>query len=111
MTTKNIGGSILPSSDASILKPMEGRHGTFQVRAIAELDTHCLFYSQGSYNSVIAMHANGYSCHSLAKRIIEVWEGSKPAQHAIEQRDYINRCGGMTKDDATMQHVIRPEEY
>lgn len=102
--------SILPNSDTTILKPLEGKHGVFQVKWISELDTHGLFFSSGTYNSVIAMHHNGYSCHALAKRIIEVWQLSKPEQYAIDQYKYINACGGMTKDGATMNSIINPEQ-
>jgi hypothetical protein len=109
MNTKHIGGSILPSSDAMILKPLEGKHGNFQVKPIHGLDTHGLFLTRDGYTSLIAMHPNGYSCHGLAKRIIDVWQASRPAQYAIEQYKYINACGGMTKDDATMQGIIPPE--
>lgn len=38
-----IGGSYLPSSEPSILQLMPGQHGTFQVRALHELDTHGVY--------------------------------------------------------------------
>jgi hypothetical protein len=102
--------SILPSSDATILKPMVGKHGVLQVKAIEQLDTYGLFYTDGSYDSVIAMHSNGYSCHCLAKRIMEVWDGKHPASVAIAQYQFINSCGGMTKNDATMEYIINKSD-
>ena len=111
MTTKNIGGSILASSDASILKPMQGVFGTFQVKALQELDTHGLFLTDArGYTNLIAMHPNGYSCHNLAKRTCEVWKGEKPYEYAIEQYKYILACGGMTKEDSVMLCIIQQDK-
>ena len=111
MTTKNIGGSILASSDASILKPLQGKYGTFQVKPLPELDDHSLFLTEArGYTNLIALHPNGYSCHSLAERICAVWEAKKPCQYAIEQYKYILACGGMTKEDSVMLSIIQQEE-
>lgn len=80
---RNIGGSILPSSDPSILQPIQTRAGEVQVRVLAEQDTHGLF--QG--DTLLAQHPNGYSCHALAKRMRDM-------RDAASQADYIVRCGG-----------------
>lgn len=101
--THQIGGSVLASSDPSILQPMVGAHGTFQVRPCPELDTYCLFFEK----SELAMHPNGYSCHNLAKRILEVWEGKREVQYAMEQFDYILACGGMGRQRATAEFIVR----
>lgn len=107
MKTKNIGGSILHSSDASILAPLAGAFGTFQVKPLAELDTHGLFLTgPEGYAQLLAMHPNGYSCHALAKRMCEVWQGDKPYEYAIEQYKYILACGGMAKEESVMKHLI-----
>lgn len=78
---RNVGGSILPSNDAQILKP----RADLQVRVIAEHDTHGLF--RVSDGTLLARHPNGYSCAELMKRIIS---GKKPR----EQAEYIVMCGG-----------------
>jgi len=108
MKTKNIGGSILASSDASILKPLQGLFGTLQVKPLYELDDHGLFLTDDwGYTNLIAMHPNGYSCHNLAKRICDVWDGKRPVEYAIEQYKYILACGGMTKEDSVMLSIIQ----
>lgn len=96
---RNIGGSLLPSSDARILRPMPGRTGTFQVRALPELDTHGLFHD----TRLLVTHANGYSCHSLAERIL-----TGKIDHALEQFDYILACGGLGVARATIEELTRP---
>lgn len=80
---RHVGGSILPSNDRQILQPVVTRYGPVQVRVIAEEDTHGLFF----YDSLLAKHPNGYSCHALAKRM------DNPVQ-ALLQAEYIVRCGG-----------------
>lgn len=82
---KNIGGSILPSSNPQILRPMPFRGGVFQVVPDYEKDTHRL-----TFNGVtIASHPNGYSCHCLAERIIAGLPYKVQAQ-----ANYIVDCGG-----------------
>lgn len=86
---RNIGGSILPSSNPQILEPVETRHGALQVRVIASEDTHGLF--RVSDGALLAKHPNGYSCHTLAKRL-------RDGGDAADQADYIVACGGMVTD-------------
>lgn len=81
MSKRNIGGSILPSNDARILTPI----GPYRVRVIERDDTHGLFSLEA--DELLAEHPNGYSCYSLAERLL----ASKGAR---EQAEYIVRCGG-----------------
>lgn len=98
-----IGGSLLASSDSRILQPLTGKHGTFQVRPLPELDTHALFLD----GHILAMHPNGYSCRNLAERIIEVWEGRRAEAYALEQFDYILRCGGLGPQRGAVEYFAR----
>lgn len=100
---RRIGGSILPSSEPRILQPMQGVHGTLQVRPMPELDTHGLYLD----NLLLATHSNGFSCHALAERILAAWEGKREPAYALEQFDYILRCGGLGKDRETIEHIAR----
>lgn len=90
--SRNIGGSVLPSSDPQILQPIVCTFGTLQVRAMPELDTHMLFWSHDRYESMLAEHPNGYSCHNLAKRMVA---GNK--DKVRQQAQYLLDCGGMTR--------------
>lgn len=103
--SRNIGGSILASSDPLILKSIEGKHGTLQVRAVESLDTHALFLKRDAGESVIAMHPNGYSCHALANRLLAAWEGTGHYNLAMDQFDYILRCGGLGKSIESMLFI------
>jgi hypothetical protein len=102
--THNIGGSVLPSSDPSILEPLRGRHGTFRVRPMPELDTYGLVYNE---TTVLAMHSNGYACHSLAKRILTVWEGEMDISYAMAQFDHVMRCGGLGLQRSAIEYYAR----
>lgn len=91
--------SILPGSDAAVLRPKAGLFGTFETRPLPELETHGLFYARAAGEfagrfTLIAMHANGHSCDELAKRLIAAWD-SGDAKPAIEQFQYLLRCGGL----------------
>lgn len=90
MTTRHIGGSILPSSDPRILTALQCARGTLQVRALPDEDTHVLFLD----DRVVAEHPNGYSCRALAERIRDCWAGKCDAARVLEQFDHILRCGG-----------------
>ena len=91
----NIGRSILPSSCPAILEPVKCSFGVLQVRPQPEIDTHSLFLG----DTIIASHPNGFSCYSLAVRLQkQEWE------RAIEQANYIIRCGG-SSDLATIQNL------
>ena len=87
MRTRNIGGSILPSSSPQVLSPIATPKGTLQVREMLHLDTHGLFID----SRLVAMHPNGYSCRALAERI-----ASGDAGAVRQQAQYILDCGGMT---------------
>lgn len=93
--------SILPNSSPQILAALPGKHGTFQVRLIAGLDDHGLFFGE----SLIAIHNNGYSCHNLAERIIAAWENKGSVARAMEQFDYILRCGGLGKSRESVEWI------
>lgn len=94
--------SILPNSDMTILQPINTVHGVFHVKLIEGLDDHGLFFN----DSLLAIHNNGYSCHNLAKRIIEVWEGKRDRDYAIEQFDYILACGGMGRSKGSVEWIV-----
>lgn len=98
---RHIGGSILPSSDARILQPMKGAHGTFQVRPLPDLDTHGLFFD----DQLLVTHPNGYSSHSLAERILAVWAGSRDVAYVMEQYDYILQCGGLGRSRGAIEQI------
>jgi len=102
--THRIGGSILPSSDPSILMPRKGEHGTLQVRPLPELDTYGLFFNE---TQLIATHANGYSCHSLGERILAVWQGERDLSYAMAQFDYILSCGGLGLKRESVEYFAR----
>lgn len=102
--TRHIGGSLLPSSELRILQPQQGAHGTLQVRALPDLDTHGLFFNE---TSLLAMHPNGYSCFTLAERMLAAWEGKKPVTYALEQFDYILACGGLGKKRESIEFITR----
>lgn len=85
--------SILSNSAPYILTPMHGAHGVLQVKLIPLIEDHGLFMGE----SLLAVHNNGFSCHCLGERIIAAWEGKAPASKALEQFDYILRCGGLGK--------------
>lgn len=96
--SRHIGGSLLPSSDPHILRKIETVFGTFQVRALPDLDTHGLFLTHERGESLIATHPNGYSCHNLAERMIA---GDETRIRA--QAEYIQFCGGTTRHH---DHII-----
>ena len=87
MSTRNIGGSILPSSSPQVLSPITTPKGVLQVREMFHLDTHGLFVD----SRLVAMHPNGYSCRSLAEYI-----ASGDVGRVRQQAQYILDCGGMT---------------
>ena len=69
-------------------------HGNIvlQVMPDEKMETHHLVLTRNNLPTIIASHPNGFSCHSLAERIIE---GN--ANRITEQADYIVRCGGTAK--------------
>lgn len=82
--------SFLPNSAPHILQPLTGKHGTFLVKWIPILENHGLFFD----DRCIATHDNGFSCHNLAQRLLEVWGGKREPEYALQQFDYILACGG-----------------
>jgi hypothetical protein len=93
--TRNIGGSILPSSNPQILQPLKFSGGELQVRANLDRDTHELWFTAGEQSRKIASHPNGYSCHALAKRI-----AGETRVRAVDQAQYIIDCGGTADFEA-----------
>ena len=87
--SRNIGGSLLPSSDPRILTPIKYADGVLVVIPLPTEDTHALVFRRGDAETTLASHPNGYSCHSLAERII-----SGNHQSVSEQAAYIVACGG-----------------
>lgn len=98
MNGRHFGGSLLPSSDPSILKSIATSFGVLQVRALPSLDTHALFRSDERGKSMVAEHANGFACHELAKRMIAGDEG-----RVRQQVEYILKCGGMARH---VDHIV-----
>lgn len=99
--SRNIGGSLLPSNNASILKAVETPFGTLQVRVVEQLDTHALFWRHERGECVIAMHPNGFSCHVLLK---EMADGN--LEKALKQYDYILACGGLAMSRASIANAM-----
>lgn len=95
---QNVGGSLLPSSEARILQPVETPFGTLQVRVIAELDTHGLFHKHAAGETLLATHPNGYSCHALLERM-----ALKDISRTREQVKYILDCGGTARH---VDHIV-----
>jgi hypothetical protein len=85
----HIGGSLLPSNEARILRPVETPFGTLQVRVIAELDTHGLFHKHAAGESLLATHPNGYSCYHLLEQLAK-----RNTERVRAQIQYILDCGG-----------------
>jgi hypothetical protein len=83
--------SLLPNSAPHILNPISvGEERTLQVIWLPNVDAHGLFYFWGKGAAILAMHHNGYSCHSLAERLVAGdWD------KIINQVNYIRNCGGM----------------
>ncbi len=106
-TRRHIGGSLLPSGGPEVYLSKRGEHGDFETRPLPDLDTHGLFYApRGHTFRLIAMHPNGYSCDELAKRILDAWESGKP-ERALQQADYILKCGGLSIDLDAMRRLAQ----
>ncbi len=92
---RNIGGSLLASSSPQILTPLEHALGALIVVEVPEDDTHALVLRQGGQERELARHPNGFSCRNLAERIVTVCVAKeRNASWAMDQLDYILRCGG-----------------
>lgn len=107
--TSRTGGSILPSSDPRILQPMVGKHGTFVVRPVPDLDTYVLEFAtlDGEYKPTVAMHPNGYTCHGVAERVLSVWDGKREPSYALEQFDYVQACGGLSMSREAFECILK----
>lgn len=99
--TGHVGGSLLPSNSHEILQPMTAPFGTLQVRVIAELDTHGLFWLHNGHEAVLAIHPNGFSCHELAKRMV-----ARDYRRATQQLEYIMDCGGIGKREEAICNIM-----
>ena len=98
---RNMGGSILPSSDPQILRPLHACGGSFQVNPDPLNDTHTLTFN----GSLLASHPNGYSCQNLADRMAQAWAGKRTVAYALEQFDYVIACAG-TGDRAAVVAIL-----
>jgi hypothetical protein len=87
-----------------------------QVRALPEADTFGLFYLANELEdrpaltrgwTLLACHPNGHSCKGLAQRILSAWEGKGDGARAVDQFDFILRCGGLGRSLETILAVIR----
>lgn len=101
---RHIGGSILPSSDPAILRPIETEFGRLQVRALPDLDTHALFLTHDRGECSLVMHANGYSCHEVAKRM-----AAKDAAKVRDQVQHILACGGLSMHIDSILSWLHPQ--
>jgi hypothetical protein len=113
MTNPTYGNPILsPYVNPDILT---GKHGQLQVKPLPEADTFALFYLANALEdrpelvrgwTMLCCHPNGHSCKELAARILATWSGSDGAR-AVEQYDFILRCGGLGRSLETILAVIR----
>lgn len=99
---RHVGGSLLPSNEPRILRPVETPFGTLQVRVIAELDAHGLFHKHAAGESLLAMHPNGYSCHVLLERMAK-----GDVDGVRGQVQYILDCGGQARH---VDHIVNSLE-
>ena len=117
MQTKTpYGGPLLPPMNAETEDIMTGKYGRLQVRAMPEADTFGLYYFAEPIAdrpklvrnwTLLACHPNGHSCKELGKRILAAWNGTGDGARAVDQFDFILRCGGLGRDLQTILHVIR----
>lgn len=98
---KRIGNSLLPSSNPTILAPIKIGTAILQVMPDEKMDTHHLTLKRNDVETIIASHPNGFSCHSLAQRIL-----AGDVQRITEQADYIIRCGGQSKSATDISALI-----
>lgn len=98
MSVRHIGGSLLPSNDPTILRPLYASFGTLQVIALPDLDTHALFRTDERGTSMVAQHPNGFSCHELAKQMVAGNES-----RVRDQVEHILACGGLARH---VDHIV-----
>ena len=108
------GGPLL--SPYTSEQVMTGKFGRLQVRALPETDTFGLLYLANELEdrpaltrgwTLLACHPNGHSCKDLAQRILAAWEGKGDGARAVDQFDFILRCGGLGRSLETILAVIR----
>ena len=100
--SRNIGNSILASSDPSILVPIKFKDATLTVVPCDESDTHTLILKTAEGECELASHQNGYSCHELARRMID-----GDMKRTLDQAQYVIRCGGAADIEAIRNVVNR----
>lgn len=108
--TRNIGGSVLPSSDRSVFEIKIGQHGAFQVRELTDQDTHAVYFARspddfGKNEIMVASHPNGFKCDSFAKRTLLAWERDA-TEPALSQFDYILACGGKGVERDVIEDIV-----
>lgn len=103
--SRHVSGSLLPSNDSRILRPVETPFGTLQVRVIAELDTHGLFHKHDRGETLLATHGNGYSCHVLLEQML-----ARNVSAVTAQVQYILHCGGTARHVDHILATMTPAE-
>lgn len=108
MGKSNFGGSLLSSHDSSTYREVSHKFGILKVIPLSEIEIHALMYEDDRKLgfSMLATHANGYSCKELADRILKAWEGKATAEYALQQFDFILQCGGTGRSRAVIEWVI-----
>ena len=122
VTRAAFGNPILAPMNSQTCDILTGKHGQLQVRTLPDADTFGLFYqptsmdgeTTGVYDptrprdwTLLACHPNGHICKNLGERILAAWEGKGDGARAVDQFDYILRCGGLGRSLETILHVIR----
>ena len=98
---KNIGNSLLPSSDPRILAPIKCKAGQLQVVPCEDADTYALVLTTDQYTATLATHPNGYSCHALAERLL-----AGDRKRTDEQIKYIIACRGTAQDPERIAELM-----
>lgn len=115
MTSKTpYGAPLLSPMNSETCSLMSGKHGQLQIKALPDADTFGLFYLASEAEgepardwTLLACHPNGHSCKELANRILAAWAGKGDGARAIDQFDFILRCGGLGRSLETILNVIR----
>jgi hypothetical protein len=94
---RNFGGSLLASEGWDTLKPVIWNRATLQVVRCDPLETYFLTLTHPKGTSILAEKANGHSLKALADRMHASWSGEGSVERAMQQRDYIEQCGGMVR--------------
>ena len=94
--------SVLPNSSPEVLQPLPGCGGIFQVVWMSQLGAHALLFQDSrSYVTLLATHHNGHSCRELASRMV-----ARETGRAVEQLEYIQRCGGTARSSEALYFII-----